>query len=60
MTNESYQSLMEENQSRKDEIEELRKVNEGLMVQVQELRKDSAMLESLRNELANQYTKVRK
>lgn len=49
---------MDENQSRKDEIEELRKVNESLMVQVQELRKDQVMLESLRNELANQYTKV--
>jgi hypothetical protein len=58
MTNESYQALMDENQSRKDEIEELRKVNESLMVQVQELRKDQVMLESLRNELANQYTKV--
>ncbi|CAB4391173.1 unnamed protein product [Rhizophagus irregularis] len=58
MTNESYQALMDENQSRKDEIEELRKVNESLMVQVQELRKDQVMLESLRNELANQYTKM--
>ncbi|GBC08689.1 hypothetical protein RclHR1_08300005 [Rhizophagus clarus] len=58
MTHESYQSLIEENRSRKDENEDLRRVNESLMVKVQELCKENTMLESSRNELENKCTKM--